>query len=213
MVDFVAKEVTRACQNTCNVKIENVSLGIFTQTNIGSYRVSLRVWMLHEAGVILVQRSAVFSSLASVQRLASAEPRAFDLVDFAVQYIPTSNLANVAVCGDNIVGFGETCDDGNSAAGDGCSQLCVLESGYMCYSSVRSTDATVVGTLVKWDLSTDRGTHSNVLRVLAAPEQCTGGNICQYRQKWQPDIWATVYGNSTPNAALPPAGYYCSRYC
>jgi len=133
----------------------------------------------------------------------------------ATQMTGTNNtdLHSRDICGDNIVAFGETCDDGNTAAGDGCSQLCALESGYMCYSSLRSSDATAVGTLVKWDLSTDSGTHSNVLRVLAAPERCTGGNICQYQHKWQPEIWAAVYGNSTSNAGLPPAGYYCSRFC
>lgn len=36
------------------------------------------------------------------------------------------------VCGDGTRGLGETCDDGNAVAGDGCSDTCVLEAGYTC---------------------------------------------------------------------------------
>ncbi len=37
-----------------------------------------------------------------------------------------------AVCGDGVVEMGETCDDGNSAPGDGCSGVCQIEPGYSC---------------------------------------------------------------------------------
>jgi cysteine-rich repeat protein len=30
-------------------------------------------------------------------------------------------------CGDNVIDFGETCDDGNLAGGDGCSAICLIE--------------------------------------------------------------------------------------
>ncbi|MGM0575590.1 MAG: OmpA family protein [Myxococcota bacterium] len=33
------------------------------------------------------------------------------------------------VCGDGVIGVGETCDDGNVQAGDGCSDTCQTESG------------------------------------------------------------------------------------
>jgi len=35
-------------------------------------------------------------------------------------------------CGNGIVERGETCDDGNLASGDGCSNTCAVESGYGC---------------------------------------------------------------------------------
>lgn len=35
-------------------------------------------------------------------------------------------------CGDGAVASTETCDDGNAAAGDGCSSVCQPESGYFC---------------------------------------------------------------------------------
>ncbi|MGN1072573.1 MAG: DUF4215 domain-containing protein [Bradymonadia bacterium] len=36
------------------------------------------------------------------------------------------------VCGDGKVGSSESCDDGNSRSGDGCSSSCRVESGYEC---------------------------------------------------------------------------------
>ncbi|MDI1475213.1 DUF4215 domain-containing protein [Polyangium sp. y55x31] len=38
----------------------------------------------------------------------------------------------MALCGDGVVSGSETCDDGNKAAGDGCSATCVVEQGYQC---------------------------------------------------------------------------------
>ncbi|HTA21845.1 MAG TPA: DUF4215 domain-containing protein, partial [Polyangia bacterium] len=35
-------------------------------------------------------------------------------------------------CGDGRLSFGEYCDDGNTANGDGCSSTCTLETGYTC---------------------------------------------------------------------------------
>jgi len=39
----------------------------------------------------------------------------------------------VIACGDSVVGRGETCDDGNAEAGDGCDERCRVEPGYTCY--------------------------------------------------------------------------------
>ena len=38
----------------------------------------------------------------------------------------------VTVCGDSLIKGGETCDDGNTSANDGCSSLCAVESGWTC---------------------------------------------------------------------------------
>ncbi len=35
-------------------------------------------------------------------------------------------------CGNDAIDAGETCDDGNSASGDGCSNACEVECGYLC---------------------------------------------------------------------------------
>ncbi|MBX3156273.1 MAG: tandem-95 repeat protein [Deltaproteobacteria bacterium] len=37
-----------------------------------------------------------------------------------------------AVCGDGVIAAPETCDDGNTANGDGCSSACTVENGFLC---------------------------------------------------------------------------------
>lgn len=44
------------------------------------------------------------------------------------------------ICGNGILELGETCDDGNSVGGDGCSSTCQVEDGWIC--SEPSTDIT-----------------------------------------------------------------------
>ncbi|MDY7225554.1 Ig-like domain-containing protein [Hyalangium rubrum] len=50
----------------------------------------------------------------------------------------------IAVCGDGIFDPGETCDDGNTVQGDGCSPTCAIEVGYVC-SGAPSVCNTVCG--------------------------------------------------------------------
>ena len=38
----------------------------------------------------------------------------------------------MANCGNGVVDVGETCDDGNTVSGDGCSSTCQLETGFLC---------------------------------------------------------------------------------
>lgn len=40
-----------------------------------------------------------------------------------------------SACGDGLVGSGEQCDDGGTAPGDGCSELCSVEPGFVCRSA------------------------------------------------------------------------------
>ena len=42
------------------------------------------------------------------------------------------NLNTASICGNGVVEFPETCDDGNMANGDGCSNMCTVESGWSC---------------------------------------------------------------------------------
>lgn len=42
------------------------------------------------------------------------------------------NLNSASICGNGVVEFPETCDDGNMANGDGCSNMCTVESGWSC---------------------------------------------------------------------------------
>lgn len=41
-----------------------------------------------------------------------------------------------AVCGDGMLDIGETCDDGNTENGDGCSDVCQVEDGWTCEDPV-----------------------------------------------------------------------------
>lgn len=42
------------------------------------------------------------------------------------------NLNTASICGDGVVEFPESCDDGNMVNGDGCSNMCTVESGWSC---------------------------------------------------------------------------------
>ncbi len=54
-----------------------------------------------------------------------------------------------AVCGDGVVALPETCDDGNTLAGDGCSSTCMVEPGFQCTGTPSTCTATVCGNGVK----------------------------------------------------------------
>ena len=43
--------------------------------------------------------------------------------------------APMMVCGDGVVTGPEQCDDGNTDNDDGCSDVCMIESGYACDDS------------------------------------------------------------------------------
>jgi cysteine-rich repeat protein len=49
-------------------------------------------------------------------------------------YLSQITYSNVVIehCGDGIVTWGDTCDDGNRDAGDGCSSSCLVEAEYTC---------------------------------------------------------------------------------
>jgi fibro-slime domain-containing protein len=55
----------------------------------------------------------------------------------------------VAGCGDGILVSPEECDDGNNAAGDGCSALCTLEPGYKCQAAGQPCIKTTCGDGIK----------------------------------------------------------------
>lgn len=43
------------------------------------------------------------------------------------------------ICGDGLFDIGEVCDDGNTAIGDGCSGVCLVEGGYTCDGNFPTT--------------------------------------------------------------------------
>ncbi|MFH0851567.1 MAG: DUF4215 domain-containing protein [Candidatus Peregrinibacteria bacterium] len=47
----------------------------------------------------------------------------------------SSSVSSATLCGDGVPVGSEACDDGNRAAGDGCSAMCSLERGWTCVGS------------------------------------------------------------------------------
>lgn len=63
-----------------------------------------------------------------------------------------------AGCGDKLVLFEETCDDGNALGNDGCSAVCAVEQGYVCSGSQPSFCWSVCGDgAVAYDEKCDDG--------------------------------------------------------
>ena len=75
--------------------------------------------------------------------------------------VPWANFGTgaAAVCGNGILEVGETCDDGNTLNGDGCTATCTIQAGYYC------TGAPSVCTTVCGD------------GIVAGAEQCDDGNV------------------------------------
>ena len=46
----------------------------------------------------------------------------------------------VEICGDAVLTISEECDDQNFISGDGCSNTCLIEDGYLCDSSILPSD-------------------------------------------------------------------------
>ena len=110
------------------------------------------------------------------------------LLVFSMNVLTAQDTTRPAICGDLVINVeGETCDDGNIEDGDGCSATCTLETGYMCYGSMR-TDPLIT----------------------PASESCTGADICeQATQEWSPFLYAYKNDDTPP----PVAGWYCKGYC
>jgi cysteine-rich repeat protein len=107
-------------------------------------------------------------------------------------------------CGDYAVNGNETCDDGNTQPGDGCSGVCTIEAGYMCEYSYRAPAAPAQpGVLFNWLIN-------STMVLTGTPETCTGASLCLQSALWRPENWVALYAAGT---VLPPSGYYCGDMC
>nr|HPH68127.1 proprotein convertase P-domain-containing protein [Kofleriaceae bacterium] len=85
--------------------------------------------------------SATLSTSAAVDFLGQAAPGTWSL-RIGDSFLSQSGTLEAwslglcidqnAICGDGIVVAGETCDDGNTVNGDGCTSTCGTEGGYTC---------------------------------------------------------------------------------
>jgi cysteine-rich repeat protein len=72
---------------------------------------------------------------------------------------PRTARTDTAICGDTTIGVGETCDDGNTSNGDGCSASCQVED--QCY------DAGNTFSFFLWSDSYGSAGDSGVMRLMA----------------------------------------------
>lgn len=82
----------------------------------------------------------------------------FASVDGGITPLPSGS-----VCGDGVVSGAESCDDGNTTSGDGCSSICRIETGYQCPTPGSPCIAATCGN-----------------GVIEGAEQCDDGNLRPY---------------------------------
>ncbi|MFK7991033.1 MAG: DUF4215 domain-containing protein [Sandaracinaceae bacterium] len=96
------------------------------------------VWDCSDTDLSCVEGDSVLDDSAISLAVRKTVPAGGE-VTFSFAYtladvdVTTAALCTVpAVCGDGVIEGAETCDDGNAAAGDGCSAGCTEEPGYGC---------------------------------------------------------------------------------
>ena len=81
-------------------------------------------------------------------------------VDEVQSYYCSSEVMG-AMCGNGLLDIGESCDDANRVAGDGCSELCLAESTYSCTEPI----APLSGTEIVQDGSFERNALQGAWKV------------------------------------------------
>lgn len=64
-------------------------------------------------------------------------------------------------CGDSVVSGAETCDDGGTTSGDGCSSTCVAESGFTCTGAPSTCSTTCGDSIVAGSETCDEGGNNS----------------------------------------------------
>ena len=84
------------------------------------------------------------------------------------------------MCGDSFLEIGEECDDGNSVSGDGCSNICYVETGYQCTGVGAGSclpvcgDGNINGTETCDDGNTNNGDGCSSVCLIETGWKCTG---------------------------------------
>ncbi len=85
-------------------------------------------------------------------------------------------VVNVPVCNDGLIEAPETCDDQGTTAGDGCSALCQVETGWDCVGAPSACDPICNdGILIAGEEACDDG---NALDTDGCTTQCQAGPVC-----------------------------------
>ncbi len=83
------------------------------------------------------------------------------------------------VCGDGVVDGSEECDDGNATSTDGCTDSCIISTGYTCTGSPSNCvpvcgDGLVIGGEACDDMNTTAGDGCNATCAVESGYTCTG---------------------------------------
>jgi MYXO-CTERM domain-containing protein len=68
-----------------------------------------------------------------------AAPQAHDWIENAEYFLQHCVPNPTPICGDGFLAMSETCDDGNTMNGDGCSSTCQVEPNWQCVNDVSKT--------------------------------------------------------------------------
>ena len=204
-----------------SVTFETVGSGVATDvaTNTHDFDLTMTIRLPDNSRALAVKTSsnnglvAYGLSMAKLNANLLLEPSlGLNIKTYDAAY--TRDAARPLVCGDSRVTGDEVCDDGNVIDGDGCSSVCLLEAGYMCFGAMR-TDSSLRGKMTAWE--TDAQTGVKTLEVSAVDEFCTRDTICEQDPvAWDPVFWWNSGAYSTgviPQASLAPEGFYCKRFC
>jgi fibro-slime domain-containing protein len=110
-----------------------------------------------------------------------------------------TDAPDMPICGDGRVDSNETCDDGNSTPGDGCSGVCTIEPGYICPTPgllcIKVITKVCGNGIIEGDEACD---DSNVRDADGCSSVCTveAGWVCEVPgQPCQPAVAPAVCGN------------------
>ncbi len=76
--------------------------------------------------------STSFTVIGLTPGINSLAVTAFDTSDNESGFSNVVSVVIALVCGDGMVNPEEECDDGNTSPGDGCSDMCLVENGWVC---------------------------------------------------------------------------------
>lgn len=199
-----------ACQSIgCTLTADDVSTESFTKTPVVN---ATGGEITYEARLIV--NTELYSHAVEVAtRIGKPEVEALVLLTGTSTTVDTLMSRGVRVtqgrpdqCGDRTLQADEQCDDGNSENGDGCSDSCQLEVGFMCTGFVRPSSAqnTPGHRVVKNDDGTFTEDTGEV-------EKCVMTDICPMSTlPFQPSLWTGVFSEGD---VIAPEGFYCSSFC
>jgi large repetitive protein len=136
-VTFTVDSVAPAAP-TISAPAEGSTVGT-TPTISGACETGATVNVSEGATVLCSNVACVAGAYSCTSSVLAAGPHTITATqtDTAGNTSPASTPRNFtvalpAICGDGSVTGAETCDDGNTTPGDGCSAVCAIETGYTC---------------------------------------------------------------------------------